>query len=656
MTRGLNRQQIGVTEEMITTFGDAIFKMSHNHQVRTGDPYRNLDWDEVEKQREDMGLADGQIAKRIGLSQNQVLYIRTVMERRRFRTENYVRLLELGGGKRFRAERFTPHLDHFKYSEDALELRAAMDYPQELATKYVEQGWWRDDTLRKYLDLHAVDRADKPAIVAGERTISWSDLHAVVERLARGLQEIGIGPGDLVAIQLPNIPEFIISNLAITRVGAVMQTIHMPYRAAELETLINHGRSKAFICLADAKDWSPAKTVKGLQPKLPTLRHVIALGEAVDGALSLGDMMESELDTEIEAKPVASDPFLLLYTSGTTSAPKGVPLSYHNMLTNARLDAPEHKLTDQDRILSAAPFSHLYGLYAFHMAMVTGAANVLLPVFTPPDLADAIQSRKPTALWLAPAHIAALSAGGFLESHDFSSATLMICAGSALSPALMRTFKDKTPGCEVTQLWGMTELQAGMFTRPDDGTENGALYAGRASPGAEIRVVDPETDKELPRGKEGELQIRGPMLFPGYLRNDAANKTAFSGDHYFKSGDLAVMNEEGFVALTGRNKDVINRGGVKFNPADIENLLDAHPAIMMSAVAPVPDEKLGERACAYIQLAPGAEALTLETICAYLLEHKIAKNKLPEKLAIMDELPLTPTRKVIKGKLVPPAG
>ena len=654
MTRGFTRQQIGVTEEMIQTFGETIFKMSHNHQIRYGDPYREKDWDEIERHRELMGMSDGQIADKVGLSRNQVLYIRVMMERRRFRTGHYVRLLELGGGKRFRNERFTPHLDHFQYNEDALELRAAMNFPPEQAKRYIEEGWWRDETQRKYLERHAKERPDAPAFVTLDTTLSWAELRDRVERVAKGLWELGIRPGDVVAIQMPNIPEWAIANLAVTWFGGIVQTIHMPYRAAELQTLINHGRARALICLGETKDWSAAQTALDLRPQLPTLKHVITVGDGPEGALSLGDMVESDLDTEIDHAPSAADPHLLLYTSGTTSAPKGVPLNSHNMLSNARMDAPEKGLTAEDRILTAAPFSHLYGLYAFHLGLATGMANTLLPAFTPPDLARHIETLKPTAVWLAPAHGAAMIAAGLIEKHDFSSLKMALFAGSAAPPAMMRALAEAWPGCQICQLWGMTELQAGMFTRPGDGIEKSAIFAGRASPGAIVRVADPETGQEVARGEEGEVQIQGPMVFPGYLRNDAANDTAFTQDRFFKSGDLGYMDADGFVAITGRIKDVINRGGVKFNPQDIENLLDAHQAVMMSAVAPVPDEVLGERACAYIQLTPGADAPDLETLCAYLLEHQIAKNKLPEKLVVVDAFEMTPTRKIIKGKLPQP--
>src|SRR5215470_15230338 len=187
MARGLTRDQIGVTEQMIATFGDLVFRLSHNYQERTGDPVRTLDWSEIERQKEDMGLTDQQIADKLGLTRNQVLFIRTVMERRKFRTGHHARLLELGGGKRFRAERFTPELNHFRYGEAALALRAALRFDPERARDYVRRGWWRDDTLTKWLARHAAERPEAPALVIEDKVTSWAVLADKVARLAGAL-------------------------------------------------------------------------------------------------------------------------------------------------------------------------------------------------------------------------------------------------------------------------------------------------------------------------------------------------------------------------------------------------------------------------------------------------------------------------------------
>ena len=656
MARGLTRAQIGVTEAMLRTFGEVVFNLSHNHQTRHGDPVRLRDWAEVERQREDMGLADAQIAAKLGLTRHQVLFIRTLEERRRFRTGHYQRLLELGGGKRFRAEKFTPHLDRFRYSEAALTLRAALAFEPQLVRTYVERGWWRDDTLTGWLARHAGERPDAPALVQGNDVISWRALQARSERLAGALAAAGVTKGDVVAVQLPNVAEFVIAYLAICRLGAVLSTIYMPYRETEIKSLLAHNRAVAVIFMATAKDWDPVATYGGLRPALPDLKAVIALGPRAPGALSLAEMIDTgtPLDASAAEPPVAADPLLLLYTSGTTAAPKAVLHNYHTMLSNARLSAPEHALSAADRIMSAAPFSHLFGLYSLHAAFAAGATSVLLPVFTPPDMAAVIARDAPTALWTGPAHIAACRALGLFDKIDMNSLKLAIMAGSSCAPELVRWFAARLPGCAVTQLWGMTETQAALYTRPGDAPEVAALSTGRVSPGTEARVCGPEGAAVAP-GEEGELQVRGCLLFPGYFNNDAANRDAFTADHWLRSGDLATMDAHGNVSITGRIKDVINRGGVKFNPQDIEDLLDSHPKILQSAIVPMPDPVLGERACCFVTLRPGTTSLSLDEVANFLLQRNIAKTKLPERLVIEPEMPMTPTRKIIKGRLKIPS-
>jgi len=408
-----------------------------------------------------------------------------------------------------------------------------------------------------------------------------------------------------VAAQLPNVPEFIIAHLAVNRLGAVFCTLHMPYRGAEIEAILGHSGAKLFLN-------SPA-LVADLE-KNPVLEDSFPL-------------------------PDARDAFLLLYTSGTTASPKGVPHAYRTMLGNSRLGAAEHRLDEKSRVLSAAPLSHLYGLYSLHCAWAVGACTVLLPAFKPEELSSLIQNQKPTALWTAPAHVAACRAAGLFDRYDWSSLELAIVSGSMAPPELIRFFASKLPRCAVTQLWGMTELQAGLYSRPGDALEVSATSAGRPSPGTEVRL-----------GEDGELQVRGPLMFSGYYKNEEANAMAFTPDGWFRSGDLAEWRGKN-IAITGRTKDVINRGGVKFNPADVELLLASHPKILQAAMVPMPDPILGEKACAFVVLKDQAASLTLDEILPYLLDQNIAKNKLPERLVVVAEMPLTPTRKVIKGRL-----
>ena len=475
-------------------------------------------------------------------------------------------------------------------------------YSKDDEREYLSRGWWRDDdTLWHWLQRNAASRGDRAAVVSNSGELTWRELRGRVLRVAAGMKSKGIGAGDVVAIQLPNVPEFLIAHLAINRLGAVMCTVHMPYRGAEIETILSHSGAKLFINTVDLPEGEP----------LP----------------------------DSHPAPDARDPFLLLYTSGTTASPKGVPHAYRTMLGNSRMGAREKHLAPESRVLCAAPLSHLYGLYSLHCAWSVGACTVLLPAFKPDELALTVEKHRPTALWGGPAHVAACRNAGLFDKHDWSSLKLAIVSGSMAPPALVRYFAEKLPGCAVTQLWGMTELQAALYTRPGDGVEAAATSAGRPSPGTQVRLSD-----------EGELQVRGPLTFSGYYNNPEANRGAFTPDGWFRSGDLAERRGE-YYAITGRIKDVINRGGVKFNPADVEALLDSHPKILQSAIVPMPDPVLGEKACAFITVKPGAAQPTLEELVEYLLEKRIAKNKLPERLVVIPEMPLTPTRKIIKGKL-----
>jgi cyclohexanecarboxylate-CoA ligase/acyl-CoA synthetase len=480
--------------------------------------------------------------------------------------------------------------------------------------EYTARGWWADDTLGRWLARHVRERPENRALLYQDQTWTWSGLAGKVAGIAHALAARGVARGDVVAVQLPNVPEFVFSYLAIARLGAVMCPLHMPYRGAEVRSLMSHSGARLAICLPQSIDMFEGRGIAFSELDSPQ-----------------GSVKEDETSP--------ADPFLLLYTSGTTAAPKGVLHAYRTMLGNARLGAPEHGLIARSRILCAAPLSHLYGLYSLHCAWAVGACTVLLPAFKPDDLGFVVQTKMPTALWTAPAHVAACRAAGVFHKYDWSSLDLAIVSGSIAPPALIQFLAEKLPRCAVTQLWGMTELQAGLYTRPGDPLELSASTAGRPSPGTELRL-----------SPEGELQVRGPSVFSSYLQNPLENEEAFTPDGWFRSGDLAEKRGE-YFAITGRSKDLINRGGVKINPADVEMLLDAHPKLLQSALVPMPDPVLGEKACVFVSLKKPDDEVSLQELVAYLLSKDIAKNKLPERLVIVKEMPLTPTRKIIKSRL-----
>ena len=638
----------GVTPQLIEAFGDIIFRWSLNVQRRRGDPVRLLQMGQVDAQREDAGLTDAQIADRIGLTVEQTRYIRVVMERRRYRRDQYRKLFDLGVSRRYRQER-DARAGEREMRPEALHLREAMAFHPDQVRKFAENGWWTGETLDRWLADRARETPDKTAVVMSGGKLPYSQLHDTALRLAGSLAGLGLGRGDVISVQLPNVPEFFFVYLAACALGCVTTTLHVPYRRAEIETLLRHSRARAVVSPVRIGDFPAAETFVQLRGEITTLEHVLTVGGAVEGALPLARLFETGSRPVDYRGPVGADPYLLLYTSGTSASPKGVPVSYQNFLSNARLGVSEHQIGPDDVMLSAAPFTHLFGLYSVHLALATGAASVLLPAFTPQELAAMVEEHQATVLFAAPAHLAACLGSGAFKQRDLSSLKLMIVAGSACPPALINDFLSLAANCRATQLWGMTEIQAGTYTRPGDPDEVPAHTAGRPAPGNEVRVASMEGD-ELPPGQEGELQIRGCSVFPGYFDNPDANAQAFVPGGWFRTGDLAVIDGSGNVKLTGRVKDVINRGGIKFNPQDVEDLLNQHPKIQQAAMAPVPDPVLGERACCFAVPAAG-QAVTLEEICDYLLQFGIAKFKLPERLELIPAMPLTPTRKVIKSRL-----
>ena len=528
-------------------------------------------------------------------------------------------------------------------------LREALTFDPARAAVYLEQGLWNNDTLSGWLARHAVQTPDAPALINSRATLSYGELKNDVDCLTHGLTDLGLGKGDVVAVQLPNIPEFLTAYLAIASFGGVMQTIHMPYARSDIEFLLGHSGARAVISLAAFKDIPTQEIMLDCRRNFSALEHVIILGSEVEkGAIGYASLMDNS-DPEIANPPVGADPFLLLYTSGTTSNPKGVPLTYQNMMSNSRLSVDRFKVTGEDRILSAAPFSHLYGLHCYHITLCAGAAAVLLPGFVPAQMAELVETMCPTAVFLGPAHAVALQSAGLLEKHDFSSLRFSVFSGAYCPPDLLRAYHAST-GSSVCQLWGMTELAAGAYSYPDQDKEVGINSAGPVAPGNEIRVVGQETGEPVVPDTEGELQVRGSSVFPGYLDNPDANAEAFVEEGWFRTGDLAVIDASGNLKITGRIKELINRGGVKYNPVEVEEVLLSDPRIELVAIAPIPDARLGERACCFAQLRQD-KVIDLEKVCALLESHGISKSKWPEDLIIVDEMPLTPTRKVIKGKL-----
>ena len=653
MAAPTRRERLGVTQEMIEAYGPIVFDLSTNVQDRRGDPVRLLQFDEIERQRPGAGLSDPEIAARLGLAADQVTFIRVLLEQRRFKPDRYYRLFQLGGGRRFRTERGMERdpYNEPQFSTDALGIRDALRFRPDHVRREVESGRWTADTVATYLQRWARETPHAIAIAApGHEPVSYAAALDRAERLAAALAGLGIRRGDVVTVQLPSTPEFAVIYYAVARLGGVFSTLHTPYGAAEAEPLLRHSRARAVFCGPATDKSDPPALFATLAERLPTLQHVISVGPPRPGVLSLEVLIAGADPALLPSPPVATDAALMCYTSGTSDAPKAVPHSSQSLLANPRQCLAVFDLKPGDRVVSAAPLTHAFGLFVANAALMAGATFMPLPAFTPPALAAALERDRPTHAFVAPAHVAALLKASLLDGRDLTGLRQVIVSGSYCAPELKRALEDKLAAGCVFELWGMTETFAVLLGDPSDPAVERHDWIGRPTPGSEARIADFDGEP-MPPETEGELQVRGCSVFAGYFDNATANEGIFTDDGWLRTGDLGVMSVAGHVRITGRNKDLINRGGVKLNPSDVEALIDQHEAVLQSAIVPMPDPILGERACCCVVLKPG-KALTLADLCVWLQGRGVAKLKWPERLVPIEAMPMTPTRKIIKGALV----
>jgi len=531
-------------------------------------------------------------------------------------------------------------------------LRNTRDYRAEDRERFVREGLWNDDTLTTWLEYWSARTPDQIAIRAPQGDISYRELDGQVGRLAGELLDLGIRRGQAVAIQLPNLPEFLVIYLAVARIGAVLLTMHMPYRSEELAPLLRHGRARAIVCgPANARFDAPA-VMCALRERLPHAEHILVAGPAPapTGCLSLNECIDRGRPRPVTDPPVVSDPVLLCFTSGTSAAPKAVLRTYETACANARIYSPTIGLDSHDVVMIAPPFTHVFGLCCVHNTLCHGATIALLPLFTPEAYAETIARCRPSVLFTAPAHVAATLKAGLLDDVDLSSLREVVIAGSVCPPEVAAALERRMPSGRAGQLFGMTETILIMQTPTDAPADVRHGSTGRVTQGIEARIASPTDGSVLGLDEEGELQVRGYSIMSGYLANDEANRAAFTEDNWFRTGDLATIDADGNVRITGRVKDIINRGGVKINPTDVENAVVTHPDVIHAAIVPMPDDVLGEKACLFVTVVPNAR-MDLETMLAHLESQGVARMRWPERLEVIDEMPMTPTRKIVKGEL-----
>jgi len=637
----------GVTQEMIEAYADLVFELSNNVQRRRGDPVRVLDYAEIERQRPGTGMSDIEIARRIGLSEYQVRYVRMYEESRRFDINQYQKLYELGGGRRYREARYVAPEQRYRASEEAMALKATLAFDPVQVRQFLQDGVWTGDTVAGWLIQGAKSHPGNPLMIHDGQATSYGETLEAAKRIAGGFLALGLRKGDVVALQRPNTPEYLLTYFGLALAGIVPALMHVIYGPGELEPLLAHVQAKAIVT-GPGPAGDPAPQLLAMAAGPGPLRHVVTHGATIGGAIAWDDIAGADPIETVADPPVAADPLLLAFTSGTSASPKAVLATNQTALSTIIAAKSALGLKTGDTIMSVASFTHMFGMMVVHWALSCGSALLLLPQYRPDRFAELLIQGRPDVLFAAPAHIATCMQSGLLDGKDLSSVRAAIFSG-ATCPATLAAGLEKLIGGKVLQMYGMTEAMCMAVTRPGDAKRVRHASVGGVVPGQELRVRAPD-GAPLSPDEEGEIQVRGGAVLASYLNNPDATGSAFAEGRWFKTGDLGTIDGKGNATISGRLKDVINRGGIKINPADIEAAIDRHPAVAISAIVPVSDEVLGERMCCVAELAPGA-TLTLEELCIFLEEDGLAKRRWPERLQIVDAMPLTPTRKVIKGKL-----
>ena len=530
-------------------------------------------------------------------------------------------------------------------------------FPQEYRRRFIEAGLWLDRTLQSCFDETAQRMPEHVAIVAGERRISFADWADEARRVAAGLVRLGVRKGDIVTVQLPNWPELCVLQIALARIGAVIQPMHMVYREREIESMLGFCDSRAVILAGSHQGFDHAAAVAGMRPRLPELAQVITVRADAGGDATYESLLASDagLDTYLGASAIgADDVFYLNFTSGTEGAPKGF-LHTHNTLVSvmkrfADMTTQANPASRDDVILANSPMSHSFGHLTTYQVLLRGVRMVLVERFSPTEILKIIERERVTALSGTPAHIISLLSHPDLPRTDTSSVKSVGVGGAQCPPEVMKDIQ-RVFGVKSGNMYGMGENIVHTQVSANDPPEVIRETVGKPVPGAELRIFAADRRTEQPTLGVGEIAYRGPSLFLAYYKNPERTAETRNADGWFFTGDLGFVDEQGYLHLSGRKKDMINRGGTKIFPKEIEDLLHEHPAILRAAVIGMPDARLGERVCACVELKPGA-TLTLDEVKVFLEGKRVMKHNVPERLEVMAALPQTPTGKVQKEPLV----
>jgi len=528
-------------------------------------------------------------------------------------------------------------------------------------------------TLGQLLDETAARFPDNDAIIYVDRDyrMTWKEFNAHVNELAKGLMGLGIGRGEKIGIWATNVPHWVALMYAAARIGCTLITVNTNYRITELEYLLNQSEAENLFLIDGFRDHDYIQTLYELVPELrtserghlksartPHLKRVMFLGHekhrgmfSIPEIINMGVIVSDEAFAARQAEVQPDDVVNMQYTSGTTGFPKGVMLSHLSILNNGYWIGYNQKFTEKDRLCIPVPLFHCFGCVLAVMACVNhGSAMVILESFTPLDVMAAVDQERCTALYGVPTMFIAVLDHKLFKKFDYSTLRTGIMAGSVCPEPVMRRVMEEMNQREITIVYGLTETSPGMTqTLTNDPVEKRVQTVGRHMPGIEVAIMDPDTGEEAPRGVNGEVCCRGYNVMKGYYNMPEATAAAIDKDGWLHSGDLGSMDEEGYVRITGRIKDMIIRGGENVYPREVEEFLMRMEQVADVQVAGVPSEKYGEEVGAFVIPRPGSD-LQPEDVRDFC-RGKISGYKIPKYVMLLDAFPMTASGKIQKYKL-----
>jgi fatty-acyl-CoA synthase len=507
------------------------------------------------------------------------------------------------------------------------------------------------ETIGENFNRVATAHPDREALadLSAGRRWTYAELHRDVLALAHGLLRLGIDKGDRVGIWAPTCPEWTLLQYATAEIGAILVPVNPAYRTDELAYVVRQGGIRLLVAAPSFRTSDYAAMIEDARPGCPDLRWVILLGTA-DWDVLPDRAGDPRTLAARQALLSPDDPINIQYTSGTTGHPKGAALSHHNILNNAHLTGEVLGYTEFDRVCVPVPLYHTFGMVIGNLGATTHGACLVYPApaFDASATLTAVAQERCTSLYGVPAmFIAELAEPGF-DAYDLSSLRTGLIGGAPCPVEVMKQIVDRMGMTGVSIVYGMTETSpVSAQTRTDDTLDRRVSTVGRVHPHVEIKIVDPETGVTVPRGVPGELCTRGYSVMLGYWQEPGRTAEAIDAARWMHTGDLATMDADGYINITGRLKDMVIRGGENVSPREIEEFLHTHPDVQDVHVIGVPDARLGEEIMAWIRLRPGAGPITTADVRAYA-EGQLAHYKIPRYVRIVEDFPMTASGKVRK--------